>query len=95
MHGEYKAPGNKLVMIDFEINYKNNTIYDVQISGDFFLEPSEALNIMNESLNGLPIDSNDEVIKKIIERNLPENTEFIGFSTTDIVMTIKRALLCL
>ncbi|AFZ82715.1 lipoate protein ligase C-terminal domain-containing protein [Candidatus Kinetoplastidibacterium crithidiae] len=94
MHGEYKAPGNKLVMIDFEIDHDNNTIYNVQISGDFFLEPSEALNIMNESLNGLPIESNDEFIKKTIEKNLPENTEFIGFSTTDIVVTIKRALLC-
>ncbi|MBW0454357.1 MAG: biotin--protein ligase [Candidatus Kinetoplastibacterium crithidii] len=94
MHGEYKAPGNKLVMIDFEINYDNNTIYDVQISGDFFLEPSEALNIMNESLNGLPVGSNDEFIKKTIENSLPENTEFIGFSTADIVVTIKRALLC-
>ncbi len=34
MHGEYKVPGGKLVVIDF--NIVNHTLDDVQLSGDFF-----------------------------------------------------------
>ena len=37
MHGEYKVPGGKLVVVDFTV--VDGRFSGVQISGDFFLEP--------------------------------------------------------
>ena len=50
MHGEYKVPGGKLVVAD--VNVAEGTITDVQISGDFFLEPEEALGRLCDALSG-------------------------------------------
>jgi lipoate---protein ligase len=42
MHGEYKTPGGKLVAVDFEV--WDGRLSGVKVSGDFFLEPPEALD---------------------------------------------------
>ena len=55
MHGEYKVPGGKLVVADLEV--RDGRLADVRISGDFFLEPPEALDAINRGLNGLPADT--------------------------------------
>ena len=49
MHGEYKVPGGKLVVADLEV--RDGRLADVRISGDFFLEPPEALEAINNGLN--------------------------------------------
>jgi len=41
MHGEYKAPGGKLAAADVEV--ADGRLADVHISGNFFLEPDDAL----------------------------------------------------
>ena len=40
MHGEYKVPDGKLVVIDCDV--KEGVLTNVQLSGDFFLEPDES-----------------------------------------------------
>ena len=40
-HGEYKVPGGKLVVADFDV--VDGVLAHVSLSGDFFLEPDEAL----------------------------------------------------
>ena len=52
MHGEYKVPGGKLVVADVEV--RDGRLADVRISGDFFLEPPEALEAINRGLTGMP-----------------------------------------
>ncbi|AGF46898.1 hypothetical protein CDSE_0598 [Candidatus Kinetoplastibacterium desouzaii TCC079E] len=91
MHGEYKVPGGKLVAADFEINSENQ-IYNIYISGDFFLEPPETIDIINSSLEGISIKSTELVIKEKIESNLPKNTKLLGFSCEAIAIAIKKAL---
>ena len=54
-HGEYKVPGGKLVVVDFDVVDRVLTI--VSVSGDFFLEPDEALVDINTALDGLPADT--------------------------------------
>ena len=41
MHGEYKVPGGKLVVVDLDV--EDDVLTNVQF-GDFFLEPDEALS---------------------------------------------------
>ena len=52
MHAEYKVPGGKLVVADIEVDA--NRISVCRIAGDFFLEPDEALEAINEAIVGLP-----------------------------------------
>ncbi len=48
VHGEYKVPGGKLVVVDLVL--RDGQLSEVQISGDFFLEPDTALVQMNQAL---------------------------------------------
>ena len=41
MHGEYKVPGGKLVVVDTDVVEERLT--HVRVSGDFFLDPDDAL----------------------------------------------------
>ncbi|MFP5368965.1 MAG: lipoate--protein ligase family protein, partial [Actinomycetes bacterium] len=51
-HGEYKVPGGKLVVVDLDV--MDGRLANVSVSGDFFLEPDEALLGINGALTGLP-----------------------------------------
>ena len=55
MHGEYKMPGGKLVVID--LTAREGRLADVQLSGDFFLEPDSALEAINRAMEGQPASS--------------------------------------
>jgi lipoate-protein ligase A len=55
VHGEYKVAGGKLVVADLEV--VDGVIRGVVLSGDFFLEPDEALGRMSDALEGLPADA--------------------------------------
>ena len=52
MRGEFKVPGGKLVAVDVET--RDGTIIEAFVSGDFFLEPDEALEVINAALVGQP-----------------------------------------
>ena len=52
MHGEYRPPGGKLVGADVEV--ADGRLAGVQISGDFFLKPNDALERLNAALTGVP-----------------------------------------
>ena len=41
MHGEYKTPGGKLIVADLDV--RDGKLTNVRVSGDFFLDPPEAL----------------------------------------------------
>jgi lipoate-protein ligase A len=55
MHGEYKVPGGKLVVVDLEVS--DDRLTEVRLAGDFFLEPDEALADLDAALTGLPASS--------------------------------------
>jgi len=90
MHGEYKVPGGKLVVIDLEV--QDGALHDVRLSGDFFLEPPEALEVINAALSGLPADADDAHIAATVERALPDDAELFGFSPEAVAVTVRRAL---
>ena len=65
-HGEFKMPGGKLVQVDFRI--AKHRLVDVEVSGDFFLYPEEALEAITSSLEGSPVD-----LDRVELRRLPEH----------------------
>ncbi|GHB14152.1 lipoate--protein ligase family protein [Salinicola rhizosphaerae] len=89
-HGEYKVPGGKLVVADLGV--RDGQLVSAMLSGDFFLEPEEALEAINEALIGAPVTSDASVLIERIQRALPAGTEMIGLSVPAIATVVRRAL---
>lgn len=98
-HGEYKVPDGKLVTIDLEV--ADDRLSNVRLSGDFFLDPDEALPIIDEALNGLHAETTVSAIAAHIESELaaarqdgsiPGPVTMAGFDTHAIAMAVRRAL---
>lgn len=90
MHGEYKVHGGKLVIADLEV--RDNKLADVQISGDFFLEPPEALADIRSALEGLRADASAETLTDTMKAKLRPEAALIGFSLESIAIAVRRAL---
>ena len=89
-HGEYKVPGGKLVVIDLEI--EDGQMRNVMLSGDFFLEPPEALDTITGAIEGAPVDEEPEVLVARIEASLPQGAALIGFTAEAVTIAVERAL---
>ncbi|CAP42832.1 lipoate--protein ligase A [Bordetella petrii] len=90
MHGEYKVPGGKLVVVDLEV--EAGRLARVRLSGDFFLEPPEALEAINQALCGLPADADEARLAEAVQAGLPGEAELFGFSPQAVAVTVRRAL---
>jgi len=90
MHGEYKVPGGKLVVVDLEV--VDGRIADFQLAGDFFLEPDSALEAIDAAVNGLPAESDAKTIAAAVKDALPEGASLLGFSPEAVAVTVRRAL---
>ena len=90
MHGEYKVPGGKLVVADLEI--RDDRLSDVQIAGDFFLEPPEALSDLCAALEGQPATGSAEAMVAALKAKLRPDAALIGFSLESVAIAVRRAL---
>jgi len=90
MHGEYKVPGGKLVVVDLEV--VDGRIADFRLAGDFFLEPDTALEAIDAAVNGLPAESDAKTIAAAVKEALPEGASLLGFSPEAVAVTVRRAL---
>ncbi|WP_290691344.1 lipoate--protein ligase family protein [Haematobacter sp. UBA3484] len=90
MHGEYKVPGGKLVVADLEV--REGRLADLRISGDFFLEPTEALDDITRSLTGLAADTPPEHLAMAIRDNLRPGAALVGFTAESVAIAVRRAL---
>lgn len=90
MHGEYKVPGGKLVVVDFDT--EAGRLRNTQVSGDFFLEPDDALERIAGALDGLPAHLEARDIAARIEARLPAGTMMLGFSSEAVGIAVRRAL---
>jgi lipoate-protein ligase A len=90
MHGEFKVPGGKLVVVDLDVT--DGLIHDFRLAGDFFLEPDSALDAINDAVNGLPEDADAAVIAAAIRDALPSDAILLGFSPDAVATTVRRAL---
>ncbi|MDJ1132724.1 lipoate--protein ligase family protein [Streptomyces iconiensis] len=90
MHGEYKIPGGKLVVVD--LDKQDEVLRNVQVAGDFFLEPDEALFALTRALEGAPATTDAEGLTRRIKAALPEGTVMYGLTAEGIAVAVRRAL---
>jgi lipoate-protein ligase A len=90
MHGEYKVPGGKLVVADLEV--VDDVIRRAQVSGDFFLEPDDALERINGALAGLSTGTPAAQLAARVRAVLGDGVEMIGFSPEAVAVAVRRAL---
>ncbi len=90
MHGEYKVPGGKLVVVDLDTT--DGRITDFRLAGDFFLEPDEALPMINAAVNGLPQESDATTIAAAVRAALPEGATLLGFTPEAVAIAVRRSL---
>lgn len=90
MHGEFKVPGGKLVVVDLDV--RDGALADVRLSGDFFLEPDDALPLIDAALTGLPVASDAKTIAAAVTAALPEGAILLGFSAEAVATAVRRAL---
>ncbi|MFJ1977402.1 lipoate--protein ligase family protein [Streptomyces albogriseolus] len=90
MHGEYKVPGGKLVVVDVDV--VDGVLRHARVAGDFFLEPDEALDAVNGALEGAPADTDAAGLAARIEAALPEGTVMYGLTAEGVCIAVRRAL---
>ena len=90
MHGEFKVPGGKLVVVDLEV--VDGRIADFRLAGDFFLEPDEALQAIDAAVTGLPADADARVYTAAVAAALPADAALLGFSPESVATAIRRAV---
>jgi lipoate-protein ligase A len=93
VHGEYKVPGGKLVAVDLDV--VDGFLRDVSVSGDFFLEPDEALEVLSGALVGLPHDASFSVLTQTVSEALRwfhEPVTLVGFDARAVATAVRRAL---
>lgn len=90
MHGEYKVRGGKLVAVDIDV--ANGRLTNAHVSGDFFLEPDDALEDIDAALNGMPADASVQALANAIEGALDASVVMIGFSPEAVGIAVRRAL---
>ncbi|MBG0739612.1 lipoate--protein ligase family protein [Paeniglutamicibacter antarcticus] len=89
-HGEYKVHGGKLVVADFDV--AGSVLTGVSISGDFFLEPDEALTAINDALNGCDAAAPAAALADAIDAALPVGVVLFGFSSQSVAIAVRRGL---
>jgi len=90
LRGEYKVPGGKLVRVEVVVD--EGHIASASVSGDFFLEPDEALDCLDEALVGAPVDAEAGQLAARLEAALPAGARLIGFGVHDVAVAVRRAL---
>ncbi|MGY0798806.1 biotin--protein ligase [Lysobacter sp. A286] len=90
MHGEYKVPGGKLVVVDLEAT--GGRLAEVQVSGDFFLEPDSALESINTALRGLPVDTDTTALAAAVDAALGDGVSLYGITPEGVAIAVTRAL---
>jgi lipoate-protein ligase A len=90
MHGEYKVPGGKLVVVDIAV--VDGRLAQAQVSGDFFLEPDSALDTINAALPGLPADANEALIAASVRHALGPDVALFGITPEAVAIAVRRAV---
>ncbi|MFZ7086799.1 lipoate--protein ligase family protein [Curtobacterium sp. RRHDQ10] len=90
MHGEYKVPGGKLVVVDLDV--VDGLIADFHLAGDFFLEPDDALPLIDSAVNGLRADTDAAGIAAAVRHALPEGAQLLGFTPESVGIAVRRSL---
>ncbi len=112
MRAELKVPGGKLITVELEVAEALNSadsasvaeqskhgpfrISAAKLAGDFFIEPDEALGVIEGALHCQPVDSSASSLAGVIEEALirayGNDWKLIGFRVEDVARVVMRAL---
>ncbi len=88
---EMKVKGGKFVRV--RIAHEGGIVFQILITGDFFVHPEEGLESIERSLVGLRIPSTTEIVERIVTEVLAnERITVIGFSSSDLADLVAGAL---
>lgn len=93
-HFELKVPGGKLIVVDLQIDAQH-TVTAAQVSGDFFLEPEEAFEILAPTIVGTKnTDSTTDIAGRLDSAlaRINHPVALHGFNTHDLATAVKRAI---
>ncbi|MFD4183232.1 biotin/lipoate A/B protein ligase family protein [Rhodococcus sp. NPDC058514] len=90
MRGEYKVPGGKLVVVDVVVD--DGRLSRVSLSGDFFLEPDDALDDIVAAVTGMSVNADAAQLGSAISDALDDGASMIGFTPDSVGIAIRRAL---
>ncbi len=90
MHGEFKVPGGKLVVVDLDV--VDGRIQGFRLAGDFFLEPDEALGAIDAAVNGLLAETDARTLAATVQAALPDGSQLLGFTPESVATAIRRAM---
>jgi len=90
MHGEFKVPGGKLVVVDLDVS--DGRIARFRLAGDFFLEPDDALERIDAAVTGLPVESSATDIAAAVRAALPDGATLLGFTPESVGTAVRRAI---
>jgi lipoate-protein ligase A len=99
LHGEYKVPGGKLVAVDLSVT--EDRLADVGVSGDFFLDPDEALPVIARALGGVSTETavgelaariDADLARASAEGLLGVPVTMVGFDSRAVAIAVRRAL---
>ena len=83
----YKVPQGKLLKISVEYDEKKNKIRDIRITGDFFVYPEEAIELMETKLKNILIER-EQLTEKIRSIIMEYHIEFIGVNAEGLTQGI-------
>jgi lipoate-protein ligase A len=96
MRCEEKIPGGKLVCVEIwpvQSGAGRPKAGSVRVSGDFFLHPEDAIYAIEDSMKGLPLDSEQDEIRGRIQEALDgKGATLIGVSPEDIARMFIKAV---
>jgi lipoate-protein ligase A len=90
LRGEYKVPGGKLVAVDVAV--RDGRLDRVAVSGDFFLEPDDALARLDAALTGRPEDSTVAQLTAAVTGALRPTDTLVGFTAESVAIAVRRAV---
>ncbi|WP_298458516.1 biotin/lipoate A/B protein ligase family protein [uncultured Cellulomonas sp.] len=90
MRGAYKVPGGKLVAVDVEV--RDGLLARVALSGDFFLEPDDALGRIDAALTGRPEDLTVAALTQTVTGALRPTDTLVGFTPESVAIAVRRAV---
>lgn len=86
---ELKVEGGKLVRADVSFDEE---IEDVELHGDFFIYPEEALDDLESALEGAERDAGVDVLSGMVEGSLAPDTRLVGFGPDNVAQVVREAM---
>ena len=90
VRGQYKVPGGKLVVVELEV--ADGRLADVRVSGDFFLEPDSALEVIARALTGMPAEATATELAGAVTAALDPGVAMVGFDAQSVGIAVRRAV---